>query len=386
MTTAFTARRRAEEFNSLVEGASTSDARYADLLELVGSLRAESPVAARPAFVGSLREQLMAEADVALAAAPHGDRLRVAPRRTPRERRLAVAIGGVAILGATTSMAVAAQSALPGDTLYPLKRALENAETGLHFDETDKGETMLANASGRLEEFETLSLELDGTRDDQIAPTLQAFADQAAQAAEEIIENGSDESIAELRTFTEESLALLAGLADQIPREARPAFIEAAQVLAQIDARAAQACPSCPGRLPQIPPFADTGIEDLIRLIDAPFTKTRAGSAASPARGETSASGKGSTSGEHDGSEKAEAPMASPEAPQAPEQPEGPDGHVIAAPPEDGGGEGGDGSAGQDEDPLGDLVENATNGSSTPTVAPGDVGDAVDDATDPLIP
>ena len=42
MTPAFTTRRRAEEFDALVEGASTAgdrDARYADFLELVSALR-----------------------------------------------------------------------------------------------------------------------------------------------------------------------------------------------------------------------------------------------------------------------------------------------------------------------------------------------------------
>jgi hypothetical protein len=119
MTSVFAAKRRAEEFNLLVEDASTGDlrdARYVEFLELVGALRDSPRVEARPEFVADLRERLMAEAQVALAKVPTtaarsvNDRLTVAPRRTARERRFAVAIGGFAIVSATTSMAVAAQS------------------------------------------------------------------------------------------------------------------------------------------------------------------------------------------------------------------------------------------------------------------------------------
>ena len=53
-------------------------------------------------------------------------------------------------------MAVAAQSALPGDALYPLKRAIENAETGFSVSDEAKGSTILGNASGRLDEVDAL--------------------------------------------------------------------------------------------------------------------------------------------------------------------------------------------------------------------------------------
>ena len=53
--TAFTARRRAEEFDSLVEGTSTGrdDARYADFLDIVAQLRSAPEPVARPEFVAT---------------------------------------------------------------------------------------------------------------------------------------------------------------------------------------------------------------------------------------------------------------------------------------------------------------------------------------------
>ena len=88
MTPAFTARRRAEEFSSLVDSTSgPTDARYVELLELVEAMRTVPPVEARPDFVADLRGQLMLAAGSALAHdadAELRDRLTVTPRRTPR--------------------------------------------------------------------------------------------------------------------------------------------------------------------------------------------------------------------------------------------------------------------------------------------------------------
>ena len=52
-----------------------------------------------------------------------------------------VALGAFAIIGATTSMAVASQSAIPGDALYPVKRAIENTQAGFSVGDDAKGET-----------------------------------------------------------------------------------------------------------------------------------------------------------------------------------------------------------------------------------------------------
>ena len=72
MTPVFAARRRAEEFAALVDApsvAGSDDARYDDLLRLVGTLRDTTPVTARPEFVADLRGRLMSAADTALTPA-----------------------------------------------------------------------------------------------------------------------------------------------------------------------------------------------------------------------------------------------------------------------------------------------------------------------------
>src|SRR5690349_9020216 len=106
MTAPFSARRRADELEALLSRDPTTapserDAeRYADLLEVVAGLRAVPPVEARPEFVASLRERLMAEADTALVRQPPApSRLAMPASSRTRQRRIGAVLGGVALVG-----------------------------------------------------------------------------------------------------------------------------------------------------------------------------------------------------------------------------------------------------------------------------------------------
>ena len=253
MSSLHPARRSAERFDSLLQGErSVVDARDTELLELVSALQTLPRAEARPEFVASLRERLMVAAETELVApdspAALNARLTVRTQKTPRERRMAVALGGFAIVGATTSMAVAAQSALPGDVLYPVKRAMENAEAGFNVSDEAKGSTILENASGRLDEVDQLTRDGDADAAD-VAETLGAFADQATEASELLIADyeatGSEQSINQLRDFAATSINQLAALEEVIPAAAEQALTDAAYVLFQIDATAANLCPLC---------------------------------------------------------------------------------------------------------------------------------------------
>ena len=269
MTSLRLARRSAERFDALLQGderdvvdPSNLDSRTVELLELVGAMRSVDRVEARPEFVLDLRERLLVAARSELTVPDLSTdidrRLTIAPRRTPRERRVAIALGGFALVGATTSMAVAAQTALPGDALYPLKRALENAETGFRVSNDAKGETILANASGRLDEVDQLARD-DTASAEHIEETLNAFAEQATEASDLLLadyaQTGDESSINELRDFTATSIAELGSLEALIPAGAEDALLNAADVLFSIDAVAAQVCPTCTGEgITEIPP------------------------------------------------------------------------------------------------------------------------------------
>lgn len=276
MKPVFAVRRRAEEFAALADAPSTGgsdDARYDDLLRLVGTLRDTTPVTARPEFVADLRGRLMTAAETALIPAeaaqvpPEAQRLTLPPRRSARERRIAAAVGGLALVGATTSIAMAAQNALPGDVLYPVKRAVENAQTGIQLGDGDKGVALLANASGRLDEVSALSEDPSGEDTAAIADTLAAFVDQTSEASDLLLadyaETGDQASISELRDFTADSLDQLTALESEVPDAVQDELVRAAQLLIEIDAAAQRACPLCAGsgitEIPRI--FAPTSAE-----------------------------------------------------------------------------------------------------------------------------
>jgi len=264
--------RAADRFDAAVDG--TVDGAHgsgaegvapADLLALVGALRALPEVAPRPEQAAALRERLMVEADrladlraaerpdPSAASTPVGadgdeDRLRLhAPRRHPR--RLAVLAGTVAALGASTTVGVAAQSALPGESLYPVKRALEDARSQVARSETTHGELLLGNASDRLGEATALLTGDDRADLDEVAPTLDGFSAQAADGAGRLLaeydRTGDRTLVQELRDFTASSRGELDDMAIELPQSARGAWSRAVAAVEDIDADAFAACPLC---------------------------------------------------------------------------------------------------------------------------------------------
>jgi hypothetical protein len=379
MTAVFATRRRAEEFATLVESRSAGDPgdpRYDDLLQLVGTLRQTSAASPRPEFVTDLRTRLMAAADTALvpaAAAPapsETERLTLPARRPARERRLAAAVGGLALVGATTSMAVASQDALPGDLLYPVKRAIENVQTGIQLGQGDKGATLLANASGRLDEVDALSEDAGGADPVAIADTLDVFTEQASEASDLLLadyaESGDQASVSELRDFTAHSLDQLAALEPQVPDAALDELTRAARLLVDIDAAARQACPVCAG----------SGITEIPRIFapaSARFTVPEASGAAQPVREEQRDTRK--QRGDRTADDPA-VPMVDPGTL--------PSGSVLQPSPAPAP-SGGQQATTPQQDPLGALADELADGGSTQTSTPAkpDLGD-VDHVADKL--
>jgi hypothetical protein len=254
--------RRAQQFHELVEDPSTGGARmpeHADLLDLVGALRAVPEPVADPAFVATLRERLIAEAEAVLVAAAADredadERLRLRPT-TPharrRQRRLAAVISGVALVGVSTTVAVASQSALPGDGLYSVKRGLESAQAQLTFDRAARGRVLLDIAGTRLDEAQQLSGEqADPARIDQ---ALQAFTQQAVDGSDLLVADyqatGDRSSISTLRTFTVTTMERLRIMQSQVPPQSYDSLLQAEQALDQVQETSVHACAVCDGPL-----------------------------------------------------------------------------------------------------------------------------------------
>jgi hypothetical protein len=266
MTPLFAARRRAERFDSLVAGGRRDDVdrSTADLLELVSTLRSVPEPQARPAFVADLRERLLVAAASELAPATPARqrddvaRLTIKPSRTRRERRVGVALGAFAIVGATTSMAVASQGAIPGDALYPVKRAIENTQAGFAVGDDAKGETMLGNASERLDEVDKLSQK---SKPDAklVKQTLVTFTQQFTDGSNALLadyeQHGDPASVAQVHQNAANGLDALGALNGDIPPAAHDALVEAAGAVLGVDHQALNLCadPACGEGILELP-------------------------------------------------------------------------------------------------------------------------------------
>jgi hypothetical protein len=256
MTALFRERRRADEFAAAVEGRSRAvSEELRPLVSVATALRAEHPLEAapRPEFAAELRALLMAEAERTFSPdAP----LVLAPRQHgPRERRLAVAASVAVLLGGSAGMAAAAQGALPGEALYPIKRGIEQAEAGLSVSTAGRGQDLLRQADGRLAEVEGL-LAGSPTAAPQVPGTIQDFIDQAQEGAELMLasfeETSDPATVVAVREFAATSIEMLQEIARTAPPESQDELAAAAMTLKEIDARAAELCSSCGDDLPDL--------------------------------------------------------------------------------------------------------------------------------------
>lgn len=271
MSPAFPARKRADEFDRMVAASAATDRRASqsadelrDLAVFASSLStlSDSAVPSRD-FSVSLRERLMEAADTELVPAPRVERtverkLTVGPVRRPRrQRNLAVAFAAMAIVGGTAGAAAASQTALPGDSLYPVKRAVENVSAGFTVSTQARGIRILEDAGTRLREAKSLVADAPMTDSERVTSTLETFSRQAAHGSDLLIsdfeESQDNDSLAQLRTFAADGVEELAELSPKVPERAEPAVSDAAQTLVLIDQAAAQLCPTCEGGITELP-------------------------------------------------------------------------------------------------------------------------------------
>ena len=267
MTTLPSARRRAEEFADAVDparggtGGRSSAAAAGPLLEMVEALRSVPEASApRPEFTVELRQRLLAEAaTVLVAAAPvrvvePGGAVTVPHRHTRRPGRVVAAASAFVVVGGTAGMATAAQSALPGEALYPVKRALEGAELRLSTSDAGRGRKLLEQATSRLEELDSLlpatgSGAATASVAARLPGTVRAFTSQAVEGSGLMLDAFEDDRdpdiVDDLRTFTATSVDSLSGLAAVAPSEVGEELAAAAAAMQSVDETAVELCPTC---------------------------------------------------------------------------------------------------------------------------------------------
>lgn len=262
-------RRSAELFDDLLEGrvdaASPELERLLSFAEQVWAVPAPEP---RADFAVSLRERLMTEAPAAMVAGATDDRLIVAVPALKRtsQRRVAAAVAVVAVAGAATGTAFAAESALPGDTLYPVKRLVESAHTAVSLGDTSKGGVELGRASTRLEEATALA---KAGRADHAADALTDFVSQATRGADLLTAAGKG---ADIHDFTAASVTELEGLTGLLPADLLGPVLQA---LLTIDKAATAALPDAGNGITELP-------SSLVQLLSSATTTRHGGSAAAP--------------------------------------------------------------------------------------------------------
>jgi hypothetical protein len=290
MSTLLRSRRRAEDFAALVDGTDRAvravDARAdADLERLVGVATSLRTFAAQPdqlelltpreEFTTDLRARLMTEAEAVLA--PHAGEnaaLRLPRRRSGRERRLVAVASAAVLIGGTAGVAAAAQNALPGDALYPIKRGIEKAETSMSASEAGKGRAMLGSATDRLDEVQALLDQPAATGAPQVPATLGAFTDQARTGSDLLLgsyaQTRDPATIDTVRRFAADGLTALEAMSDSTPPGAEAQLRDAATTLRDIDRRASTLCPGCsdlpPLALPRMFLVADDAARALARV------------------------------------------------------------------------------------------------------------------------
>ncbi|MFL6106028.1 MAG: DUF5667 domain-containing protein [Marmoricola sp.] len=244
------ARRAAEEFASVVDGPRGAVAdRYAELLSTVAVLREQEIPAPRADFVADLRMRLMDAADTLLLPAD-AELAPVLPLSAPsnrRQRRISVAAAAFVVIGGTAGVAAAAESSLPGDALYPLKRGIESAQVSLNSSDSGKGQDLLRQASTRLDEVDGL-IDSDSSSS-EISHTLSSFERSATDGADLLFvayqRNGDPQDITRLRTMLGSQLNTLDKLSGKAPKGSKSAFDSARAMLSDLDLQASTLCASC---------------------------------------------------------------------------------------------------------------------------------------------
>jgi hypothetical protein len=232
---------------------------HAALVELARSLRAHKPVGAAPAeFTAALRHRLLTED---LSAAPAAQRAPVrwrswqpaswAPLQTwstqwsSRRRWVAAAALGLMLSG-TAGTAMASESALPGQPLYPVKRKLEDVRIALAWDEGTRGKLYVEQANERLEEAETLAKKPGAAHDPALKATVRDLVNSARESSEEAQKASPDQAAStrkELAEFIQKSAPRLDALKQTVKSE--PALASSLDSLSTL-APSAPATPATP--------------------------------------------------------------------------------------------------------------------------------------------
>ena len=255
MTPLFPAQRAAEEFEQVLAG--TADACCCRAIRRAPSTPSSSCARFPRSPLGPSSWATSAPADDGRrdrarrrthGHAPGGPSL-PEERTKRRNRRLGTIAASLVVVGGTAGMAAAASGALPGETLYPIKRGIEQVTTAAHFGDAAQGQALLGQAATRLDEVRALQAE--GNADpDVISQTIDAFRTAADSGSEKLFSSyqssGDQADITTVRDFTAAADGRRRRDVRRPPtRPPTTCCVDAADTLADIDAQARDLCGAC---------------------------------------------------------------------------------------------------------------------------------------------
>lgn len=243
---------RIEELARLLDGevTSRSSSEAQQLLVLAQAVRDQTPELERPtpAFRAQLRAQLVEEATASRAGVLDHvrDAVRERTERWRRSARLATAGATATLMIGSAAAAAAAQWALPGELLYPLKQATESARLALANSPEEVGRVHLDLARERLEE---ITEGVESLSSSEIIDTLAAMDRHTETGAEELLgvfDRTHDAALLEeLRAFTSEQRSGLTAVLGDLPLEAVPFADRSFELLRRIDVQSGISASLC---------------------------------------------------------------------------------------------------------------------------------------------
>jgi Domain of unknown function (DUF5667) len=233
-------RRRSQEFALLLEGSRpVAGHELESLVALAATLR-PAPFAPRPEFRTALRESLVAECSARPTTA-----VREITPAPPRHRIRTVVVTGVLVgLVGSAGAAAASTHALPGDSLYGLKRSIESVQLKLAHSDLSQGRELLEQADHRLSEAEALAASENARSPETTARIAQALTDMDAAArdgADEMnaayADSGDTQPLVELDRFATDQSERLDDLATLLGPDLRDQIAPLSEMLRTLQTR-----------------------------------------------------------------------------------------------------------------------------------------------------
>src|SRR5699024_3813498 len=243
-------RKRVQAYNDALNAGTSHDSEMTHFVRVSDSVGdiAETP---DDTSVLGLRAKLVHEASNAPVAGKRAHEAksgrasrRIPPASGPRRKAVAVLASSVVALGSLGVLS-GSVNALPGQTLYPVKRGFENSRIALAQEPATLGERHLDLAARRLDEAKQLTLSEGNAR--LITKTLSAFTAEVDKGAELLFEaygqsldNGTIERVATSLTAASE---VLNDLSRTVPDASGQAYESAAETVYELHAKTTNMCP-----------------------------------------------------------------------------------------------------------------------------------------------